>query len=236
MRLSDFEAMVRRMAAELPADFLEGVVEVAVQPASVPHPTRAEIYTLGECIPLPAPDAGRTDAVQSRIVLYHGSFQALSRLDPDFDWRDEAWETLTHELRHHVEWRARAPALEAYDAAVEANFARHEGEPFDPLFFLAGDSPAPEVYEVDGDYFMDRLVAAAPETLELEWHGVRYRGNAPAGLTLPALLTIEGIDEPPPGDLVLVLRRKPRLTDLFRAGTLFQRAVRVARAPAAAPG
>ncbi|MGH7629962.1 MAG: metallopeptidase family protein [Gemmatimonadales bacterium] len=236
MRLSDFEAMVRRMAGELPADFLEGVVEVAALPGSVPHPTRAEIYTLGECIPLPAPDGGRTDAVQSRIVLYHGSFQALSRLDPDFDWREEAWETLTHELRHHVEWRARTPALEAYDDAVEANFARHEAEPFDPLFFLAGDSPAPGIYEVDGDYFVDRLVRAVPETLELDWHGAQYTGAVPVGLALPALLTIDGVDEPPPGELVLVLRRKPRLTDLFRAGTLFQGAVTVVRAPAVAPG
>jgi hypothetical protein len=233
MRLADFEAMVRRMAAELPADFLDGVVEVVVVPGSVPHPSRAEIYTLGECIPLPAPDGGRTD-VQSRIVLYHGSFQALSRLDPDFDWREEAWETLTHELRHHVEWRARAPALEAYDDAVEANFARHEGEGFDPLFFLDGDSPIPGVYEVDGDYFLDRLVRTAPARVELGWHGARYEGNAPTGLTLPALLTIEGVDEPPPGELVLVLRRKPRLTDLFRAPGVFQAAVAVTRTPATA--
>ena len=236
MRLSDFEVMVRRMSAELPADFLEGVVEIAVLPTSVPHPTRAEIYTLGECIPLPAPDGGRADAVQSRIVLYHGSFQALSRLDPDFDWRDEAWETLTHELRHHVEWRARAPALEAYDDAVEANFARHEGERFDPLFFLDGESPVADVYEVDGDYFLDRLVPAAPSTVELEWHGTRYAAQPPSGLTLPALLTIEGVDEPPPGELVLVLRRKPRVTDLFRPPGVFQATLLVTRTPAAAPG
>jgi hypothetical protein len=233
MRLAAFEAMVGRMAAELPADFMEGVVEVAVAPGSVPHPSRAEIYTLGECIPLPAPDGGRAE-VQSRIVLYYGSFQALSGLDSDFDWRDEAWETLTHELRHHVEWRARAPALEAYDDAVEANFARHDGERFDPLFFLDGDSPVPDVYEVDGDYFLDRLVRAVPAALEVDWHGRRYTGVVPAGLTLPALLTIEGVDEPPPGELVLVLRRKPRVSDLFRTTSTFQAAVTVTRTPAAA--
>lgn len=235
MRLSDFESMVGRMSGELPADFLDGVVEIEVSRASVPHPTRAEIYTLGECIPMPAPEGGRTDAVQSRIVLYHGSFQALAHLDPDFDWRDEAWDTLTHELRHHVEWRARAAALEAYDEAVEANFARHEGAAFDPLFFLAGDSPVPDVYEVDGDYFLDRLVPAPPGTVELDWHGVSYAAAVPRGLALPALLTIEGVEEPPPGDLVLVLRRKPRFTDLFRPVVPFQSTVTVGRAPTAAP-
>jgi hypothetical protein len=236
MRLADFESLVHRLAAELPADFMDGIVEVEVSRISVPHPTRAEIYTLGECIPLPAPDGGRTEAVQSRIVLYHGSFQALARLDPDFDWREEAWETLTHELRHHVEWRARAGALEAYDDAVEANFARHEGQPFDPLFFLGGDSPVPDVYEVDGDYFLDYIVRSAPSMVELTWHGVRYQARAPAGLTLPALLTIEGVVEPPPGDLVLVLRRRPRVLDLFRSSGVFQGRVEAGRAPAAAPG
>jgi hypothetical protein len=94
----------------------------------------------------------------------------------------------------------------------------------------------PGVYEVDGDYFLDQVVRARPATLELSWHGALYAAPAPDGLTLPALLTIEGVEEPPPGDLLLVLRRKPRLTDLFRSATLFQGTVTVARAPAAAPG
>lgn len=231
MRLADFEAMVRRLSEEVPAHFFEGVAEVAVSPKSVPHPTRAEIYTLGECIPLPAPGGGHA-AVQSRIVLYHGSFAALARLEPGFDWREEAWQTLTHELRHHMEWRARAPALEAYDRAVEQNFARHEGQRFDPGYYLDGESPAPGVYEVDGDYFLDRVVRAVPATVELDWHGARYRGETPPGATLPAFLTIEGVREPPPGELILVLRRTPRLLDLFRRGTVFQGVVRVRPADA----
>jgi hypothetical protein len=181
----------------------------------VPHPTRAEIYTLGECIPLPTGD-GRADGVQSRVVLYHGSFVALAGSDSDFDWREEAWETLTHELRHHVEWRAHAPTLDAYDRAVEQNFARHAGQPFDPTFYLDGDSPVPGVFEVDGDYFLDRIIRAVPAVAGVEWHGRRYRGAVPAGTALPAFLTVEGVAEPPPGELVLVLRRKPRFLDLFR--------------------
>jgi hypothetical protein len=232
MRLSDFEALVRRLSDEVPRQFFDGVAEVVVSPRSVPHPVRADIYTLGECIPLPAPDGAPVTGVQSRIVLYHGSFTALARLDPEFDWREEAWKTLTHELRHHVEWRARAPALEAYDWAVEQNFARHEGEPFDPAFHLDGDSPAPHVYEVDGDYFLDRVVRAVPADLELEWHGRRYRGPAPPGATVPAFFTIDGVTEPPPGELVLVLRRKPRIRDLFRAAGVYQATVRVAEAAA----
>jgi hypothetical protein len=228
MRRADFEAMVRRLAEEVPAQFFDGVAEVVVSPRRVPHPGRPGVYTLGECVPVPTGETGSGEGVQSRIVLYHGSFQALAREDPAFDWREEAWETLTHELRHHVEWRARAPDLEAYDRAVERNFARHEGEPFDSLFHLDGEQVAPGVYEVDGDYFLDRVVRAVPAAVDLEWHGTVYRGAPPAGTTLPAFLVIEGVAEPPPGQLVIVLRRKPRITDLFGAATApFQGTLRV---------
>lgn len=170
MRLSDFESMVGRLADEVPSEFLPGVAEIAVSPRTVPHPTREEIYTLGECIPLPAVD-GAPEGIQSRVVLYHGSFLALSRTAPGFDWRAEAWETLTHELRHHLEWRARAPALEAYDEAAEHNFARQDGEPFDPLFFLDGEPAGPDRYRLDDDVFLDRMVETVPSEAGLLWHG-----------------------------------------------------------------
>ena len=223
MRLADFEAMVRRLSTEVPAHFFDGIAEVVVSPRAVPHPVRSDIYTLGECVPLDVGESG--GEVQSRIVLYHGSFAALARLEPGYDWRGEAWETLTHELRHHLEWRARAPDLESYDEAAEQNFARHDGEPFDPGFYLDGEPAAPGVYAVDDDYFIDRLVRELPPELTFRWHGARYVAPVPAGATLPAFLTVEGLDEPPPGDLVLALRRRPRLRDLFRRAPTFQATV-----------
>lgn len=225
MRLADFEAMVRRLSTEVPAHFFDGIAEVVVSPRAVPHPVRADIYTLGECVPLDVGESG--GEIQSRIVLYHGSFAALARLEPGYDWRGEAWETLTHELRHHLEWRARAPDLESYDEAAEQNFARHDGEPFDPGFYLDGEAAAPGVYAVDDDYFIDRLVRELPPELTFRWHGARYVAPVPSGATLPAFLTIEGLDEPPPGDLVLALRRRPSLRDLFRRAPVFQATVTV---------
>jgi hypothetical protein len=215
MRLSDFETMVRRFADEVPADFLEGVAEIAVSPRTVPHPERDEIYTLGECIPLPSSDSA-SDGIQSRIVLYHGSFAALARLQPGLDWREEAWETLTHELRHHLEWRARAPALEAFDRAVEQNFARQDGEPFDPLFYLDGEPAGAGAYRVEDDVFLDRLVAELPTMVRLQWRGRLYDVTLPPEADLPAFLTLDGVTDPPAGELVLVLRRKPGLRDLLR--------------------
>jgi hypothetical protein len=218
MRLSDFEALIRRLSGEVPAHFFEGVAEVVVSPRAVPHPVRAEIYTLGECIPV----AGDGGDVQSRIVLYHGSFRALSHLDDDFDWREEAWETLTHELRHHLEWRAGAPELEAFDAAVEANFARHDGEAFDPAFYRDGDSLAPGVYRVEDDVFLEQVVRHPPEAVTFVWHGRSYRAPVPPAATLPCFLTVAGVEEPPAGDLVLVLRRKASVLDLFRRHVVYQ--------------
>jgi len=222
MKLGAFRDMISTMSAEVPTEFLDGVSEITVSPRAVPHPTRADIFTLGQCIPFHAGDSGALEDIQSRVVLYHGSFLALAELDPAFDWRSEAWETLTHELRHHLEWRAREGALEAFDEAAEQNFARGEGEAFDPLFFLDGEPVADDVYQVDDDVFFDHVVRQLSPTLEFSWHGRRYRAATPAAVTLPAFLTVEGIADPPPGELVLVFRRPSGLLNVLRQGAPFR--------------
>lgn len=227
MRLSDFETMVRRLCQEVPAHFFEGIAEVVVSPRTVPHPERQEIFTLGECDPLPVEVGSGVEGLQSRIVLYHGSFMALARLQEGFDWRQEAWETLTHELRHHLEWRARAPDLEDFDCAVEHNFARHEGQPFDPTFFLSGEAESGGNYRVEDDVFIDRIVRSIPASVSFAWRGRTYSTAVPEGAELPCFLTLDGVADPPEGDLVLVLRRKPGVRDIFGQGGIFQRTVRV---------
>ncbi len=227
MRLDDFRQLVERLLKEVPPSYLDGVVAVEVSPKTVPHPVRGDVYTLGECIPLEWSGTGAD--LQSRVVLYHGSFAALARLGP-FDWREEAWETLTHELRHHLEWRAKAGALEAYDWAAEENFKRHEARPFDSTFYHSGEVVADGVYKVDDDVFIEReRGAGSGEEMEVAWHGRRYRVALPPRLRAPAFLTLEGLDEPPPGDAILVLPRTPTVFDLFRrAGTPAQGSVTVA--------
>lgn len=227
MRLADFEAMIRRLCSEVPPDFLDGIAEVVVSPRALPHPERSEIFTLGECVPLPVHLGTGVDGVQSRIVLYYGSFAALAKLGDGFDWRHEAWETLTHELRHHLEWRAQAPDLEDFDWAVEHNFARQDGEPFDPTFFLSGEVLGEGVYQVEDDVFIDRIVRSVPRTLTFAWSGQSYDIAVPEGAELPCYLYVDGIADPPAGDLVVVLRRKPGMRDLFNEAVVFQSTVRV---------
>ena len=214
--------MVERLAADVPPVYLEGIVGIEVSPRSVPHPERAAVYTMGECIPL---NLGN-EPVQSRVVLYHGSFQALAAERHDFDWRAEAWETLTHELRHHLEWRAHAPDLEAYDWAAEQTFARAEGDAFDPVFYLSGEVLAPGVYAVDDEVYLDRVVSRRPAHVEIAWRGRRYRVAVPDA-SLPLYLILEGLADPPEGDVILVLRRKAGLKDLFRRAGPAERTVTV---------
>ncbi len=212
MTLEDFRGLVARLVREIPDEFYDGIIEVTVSPRTSPHPTRGDIWTLGECIPVSGEAPGE---VQSRIVLYHGSFAALASVTDGFDWVGEARETLQHELRHHIEWRARRDELEAYDRAAEENFARHDGEEFDPLFFLEGEQVAPGIYKVEEDWFLDRVVSQLPGTVEVEWHGRRYDVALPeAGL--PAFVTLEELLDPPAGEVTLVFRRKPGLLSLFR--------------------
>src|SRR5262249_44378649 len=144
-------------------------------------------------------------------------FQALARLG-DFDWREEAWETLTHELRHHLEWQANVAGLEAFDWAAEQNFARHDGEPFDPVFYRNGEEIAAGGFKVDDDVFIERERGGGSGTLlELTWHGRQYRVTAPdEGDRLWVFLTLEGVEEPPPGDAVVVFPGRPRLLDALR--------------------
>ncbi|HEX7337528.1 MAG TPA: metallopeptidase family protein [Gemmatimonadales bacterium] len=227
MKLSEFETLVRQLCEEVPEQFFEGVAEVVVSPRAVPHPDRADIFTLGECIPLPVQVGSGVEGVQSRIVLYHGSFAALAHLQDNFDWRTEAWDTLSHELRHHLEWRAHAPDLEDFDWAVEHNFARHDGEPFDPTFFLSGESPEEGVYQVEDDVFLEQIVRSVPERVTFTWRGTPYAVIPPAGAELPCFLTIEGVAQAPEGDLVVVLRKRPGVMDLFGHGGAFQATVQV---------
>ena len=217
MTLEDFRALVRRLQQQIPDQFETGVVDVAISPKTVPDPVHRGVFTMGECIPLSW--TGDGSDLQSRIVLFYGSFLALARARPDFDWRAETWETLTHEIRHHLEFRAHVDLLEAYDWAVEQNVARLEGHAFDPLFYRSGERIAEHVYKVEDDVFIEA-------DGEFTWHGRRYRAPV-AGIQPPAFLTLEGLAEAPHSAAVLVIPKRIALRDLWSRAPVTQRAALV---------
>jgi len=224
MDLAAFESMVGRLAAEIPAEFLAGIAEITVSPRTVPHPDHSDIFTLGECIALPAA-SDDPDSVVSRVVLYYGSFAALAREDPEFDWEGEAWETLTHEIRHHVEWRARVDGLEAQDEATEENFARQVGAEFDPLFYRDGERTGSGQFRVEDDYFIEAAESrVGAGRVRIEWAGRAYLVALPADLVAPAFLTVHGLAEPPKGEVVLVIRPRRRWREVD-GGVIDQRDV-----------
>ena len=207
---------------------------------TVPHPVREGVYTLGECIPheFGAPgEERRRHPLRGRpaLRLLRGPGAASA---PGFDWREEAFETLAHELRHHLEWRARVPELERLDDAVEANYARADGEPFPPLFYRDGERIADGVFKVEDDVFLETVLergawqAAAGRPFPFAWHGRPYVAALPATLPDVLFVTVSGARPAPPGELVLVVRRKPGARDLLRRPSVGRHE---ARATASAP-
>ncbi|MGH7520248.1 MAG: hypothetical protein ACREMI_03105 [Gemmatimonadales bacterium] len=225
MTLDDFRALVRRLQQEIPTQFESGVADIEVRPKTVPDPVHRGVYTLGECVPLTW--TGNGSDLHSRIVLFYGSFAALARENPGFDWRGEAWDTLTHELRHHLEFRAHVDALEAYDWAAEQNFARHEGQRFDPVFYRSGERLADGVFKVDDDVFLERASGLGPrDSVDVVWHGHLYRASI-REIDPPAFLTLDGLADEPHGAAVLVLPKRLSFRDLWRRVTVTQKLVRV---------
>lgn len=89
------------------------------------------VYVLGQYV---------VDAhLGSLVVLYHGSFARLFAGEPEAVWEREMWDTLRHELRHHVERLAGVADLEVEDA-LQLQRLREEAAPPAP-FTLRGRLP-----------------------------------------------------------------------------------------------
>ena len=212
MKYKQFQRAARQAFDSIPDEYREGVDGLVVSREALPHPTLPDVYTLGECLTEDyASDWGGPDTTRSVVVLYWGSFRNLSEKDRDFEWDDELWETLTHELRHHLESLARQDALEGVDYALDETFKRDEGMDFDPWYFQHGDAMDGGVYRVERNYYVEQ--AWSPERfdaasgIEFTWHGARYRIPRPAELGDVHFVFIDGV-ETGPATLEVVLVRK----------------------------
>lgn len=156
MTFEEFEQRAQEMLESIPALYRGGIEYVAVERRTVPHAEIPDVYTLGECATGELDLGGEMpEEVRSGVHLYYGSFSALAKLDEEFDWEGELWETLTHEIRHHRESTAGEDALEDFDHAADENFKRREGKPFDPEFYRAGEPVGEDAWDVDGDVFVE---------------------------------------------------------------------------------
>ncbi len=187
----------------IPDEYRAGVDGLVLRSGAQPHPGLDGVYTLGECLTESYPsDWDGPDTTRSVLVLYYGSFRRLARLDPEFDWEYEIWETIHHELRHHLESLATEDALEDVDYAVDENFKRLQGDSFDPWFFRSGENVAPATFDADGDLFIEVEVDDAGHTVV----PAAEPSRPAAGATLEAsraAQTARGRDASPPIEFAL---------------------------------
>lgn len=192
---------------------------------TLPHPTLPDIYTLGHCQTEDhVSDYGSPDTTRSVIVLYWGSFMSLAALNPAFDWEDELWETLTHELRHHLESLAREDDLEGVDYAADETFKRDEGLDFDPWYYRQGEAMEGGVYRVESDYYVEQVWRSedfdAARTVEFLWRGRPHKIPRPAELGDVHFVWIGGLDSGPESFELVLVRRRSWWEDVKRlAGT-----------------
>lgn len=212
MKFHEFERNAREAYEAIPPEFKEGVDGLVVSREAEAHPDLPEIWTMGHCYTEDfASDFGGPETTRSKVVLYWGSFRQIARRDPDFDWEEELWETLTHELRHHLESLARQDGLEGVDYAMDETFKRDRGDDFDPWYFQHGDEVVPGLFQVERNYYIEQEWWAEDfqegEELTFSWGDVRYRVPRPEVLGDVHYVWIHGVVEPP-ATLELVLVRK----------------------------
>lgn len=219
----NFETFSRKAHAafqEIPEEFRQGVDGLTVRAEALPHPLFPDIYTLGQCLTEAYPsDWSGPETLRSVVVLYHGSFKALAALGEGFDWEGELWETLTHELRHHLESLASEDDLEGVDYAMDEAFHRADGEDFDPFYYQSGFEIAPGVFQVEYDFFLEQVWAQesfdAAGHIEFGWHGKQWRIPRPEALGDLHYVWVYGVDVGP-GALQLVLLRKRGWMERFK--------------------
>jgi hypothetical protein len=197
VRFRDFEQSARDAFEEVPEEYREGVDGLTVLRETLAHPTLPEVFTLGHCLTEEHPSGyGGPDTTRSLIALYWGSFTALAERDPDFDWDGELWETLTHELRHHLESLAGDDALEDVDYAADELFKREEGLDFDPWYYQRGEDLGGGIYAVEGGHYLEQLwnpqAWERATAIHFTWRGVEFRIPRPAQLGDVSFVWVRG--------------------------------------------
>ena len=127
-----FRSALADMVDELPPEFMRGLQGVHAIEEARPEPDYVDVWRLGEYLDPGSEDfLGAGEGLGRHVALYYGSFVKVAADDPSFDWEGEMWETLTHELRHHVESLAGDESLVREDEWVSREFERREPEAAD---------------------------------------------------------------------------------------------------------
>lgn len=127
MDIDAFTELADQLMERVPSPILEGLNGgVVVRRRAMRHKNDPHgVYVMGEYVTDPAMGA--------YVVLYYGSFVELLGDEPAEAWELELWDTIRHELRHHLEARAGVGDLDLEDevqlAQLQAEAAPAEAEP-----------------------------------------------------------------------------------------------------------
>ncbi|MER3484073.1 MAG: hypothetical protein C4332_13885 [Meiothermus sp.] len=104
MNYEAFAELADGLWDSIPADYKHGLQGMHVLEAIKRDPDEPGLVRLGEYLSSGYPSVlGGFEGIGRHVALYYGSFAYIARGDPGFDWEGEVWETLLHELRHHLE-------------------------------------------------------------------------------------------------------------------------------------
>ncbi len=213
MNYATFERVAHEVFSEVPDEYRAGIVALRVLPEVHRHPSLPDVYTMGECVTEAFPSGfDGPETVQSLVVLYHGSFRRLAAQEPEFDWEEQIWETIVHEIQHHLESLAGQDDLGEIDYAVDEDFKRGQGEAFDPFYYQRGLDLGEGAFEVEGQYFLELTwdESTRPQQIEFEWE------DQPFGVPFPTdpgdvhFLQVWRLPGDAAVDLVLVRKRGMR--------------------------
>ena len=209
MTYDEFSRVAQEAFQSVPEAYREGIEGVTTVESTEAHPELPGVLTLGECLTQAYnSDWHGPETTRSRVVLYYGSFRQMAQDNPDFDWEGELWETLTHELQHHLESLADEDALEAMDYAMDESFKRERDEPFDPWYFQWGEPVGEGMYRVEDEVYIKQVLTAEEfdrlEEIDFTWEGQAYRIPRPGELGDIHFVVVEGTD---PYIQVILVRR-----------------------------
>ncbi len=116
MTYEQFENRLREFVEIIPEHYYKNLQGVHCFPQKKGDPNDRSLVRMGEYL-----DPGFEGFMDSRvhigrhINIYYGSFVAVAQYNPSFDWDEQLWETLTHELQHHLESQANDQSLIEWD-------------------------------------------------------------------------------------------------------------------------
>jgi hypothetical protein len=194
----EFAAKAKTIAATIPAEFLEGVEDIATHREVKRHPLIDDVVTLGECEPSSLAAMVGSETVRSIVHLYYGSFVDLAREDESFDIDAELRETIEHEVQHHLEDRAGVRTLIDEDDLFDAHQRFLTGLETPKGWWRRGERLERDVYAVEDDLFVELRLRRADfearrgKPVELTVLGEAFEAEIPKDAEPGEILTFEG--------------------------------------------